>query len=278
MRSTVRSFIYILLIILFTPPGSSYSQSTIQDIPLPSEKYKRIQIHEHSFAAVLRDLPLKPLGSDVLNFRNGIFKSGKDSAVAFVVDLEIKGRRLEQCMDILVRLYADYLWKEKQADVIKLPLPGGFWISWKDWKNGHRPVFKGIDVRMQKTSEFDDSYLTFQSYLNTVYSESHTQQFFHVLKPIKREEVQIGDIVIRKGTKGHAVMIVDLAKNDQGNLIALIGNGDTPACQFFLLNHKKNKVWVPLDFKNNILELPLKRKMNWEGLRRFNMPKDETYQ
>ena len=275
MFSTVLSFMYLMLFVSFITSGSLFSQSSIKDIPLPSEEYNRIQTQENSFGETLRNLPLKPQYSDVLNYRNGVFKSGKDTAVAFVIDLEIKGRRLEQCMDILIRLYANYLWNTKQADKIKLPLPGGYWISWKDWKNGSRPAFKGINVHMQKSSEFDDSYPTFQSYLNTVYSESHTQQFYHALEVIKREEVQIGDIVIRKGTKGHAVMIVDLAINDQGELIALIGNGDTPACQFFLLNHKKNKPWIPLDFKNNTLELPLKRKMNWEGLRRFDLLKDD---
>jgi len=269
-------FIRVLVHLFFLAiADASYSQSHIKDIKVPSHDYTRIQIPENSFAAMLRNLPLKSPGSDVLNYRGGIFKSGQDTAVAFVVDLNIQGRRLEQCMDILVRLYAEYLWRGNQVDHFKLPLPGGYWLNWKDWKTGLRPVFKGINISMHKVSDFDDSYQSYQSYLNTVYAESHTQQFYHAYQFLKREEVQIGDIIIRKGTKGHAIMIVDSAKNNSGEMIALIANGDTPACEFFLLNHKKNSPWIPLDFKSEFLELPLKRKMGWDGLRRFDLPKED---
>ena len=253
----------------------SFSQSTIGNIPLPSTNYKRIEAKSGSFADWLRNLPLKKKGADVLNYRDGIFKSGQDTTVAFVVDLDIEGRRLEQCMDLLVRLYSDYLWKNKLTDSLKLPLPGGFWLNWENWKNGFRPLFKGIDVKIMKTSPSDTSYRSYNSYLRTVYSESHTQQFYHAYQSVERRDLQIGDIIIKKGTKGHAIMVVDLAKNEIGDMIALIGNGDTPACQFFLLNHKKNKPWIPLDFNRERIDLPLKRKMTWDGLRRFTLPKNK---
>ncbi len=275
MQAT-RLFIVIILYFVSTAiPDYVCAQSTIGNIALPSDTYHRIQISEDSFAAMLRNLPLKSPGSDVLNYRGGIFKSGKDTSVAFVVDLDIRGRRLEQCMDILVRLYAQYIWRRNLVDHFKLPLPGGYWLSWKDWEAGFRPVFKGIDISMRKLSDFDDSYHSYQSYLNTIYAESHTQQFYHALQSLKGEEVQIGDIIIRKGTKGHAIMIVDLAMNKRGEMIALIANGDTPACEFFLLNHKKDRPWIPLDFKAEFLDLPLKRKLGWDGLRRFVLPRGD---
>jgi len=259
-----------LILLIFLNP--LYSQSKIRDIPLPSTIYKRIQVKTGSFAEWLRNLPLLKPGSDVQNYRGGIFKTGLDTAVAYVVDLDIKGRRLEQCMDILVRLHAEYLWENKRVKNLKLPLPGGYWLKWEDWRNGFRPVFKGIDVDMHKSSQFDSTHRTYQLFLNTVYSEAHTQQFYHAYQRLDRLTVEIGDIIIRKGTKGHAVMVVDMAKNDQEELIVLIGTGDTPACQFFLLNHKKDRNWIPLKFDQEILELPLKRKMGWDGLRRFDLP------
>jgi hypothetical protein len=253
----------------------SFSQSTIGNIPLPSKKYKRIEVKSGSFAEWLRNLPLKEKGADVLNYRGRIFKSGQDSTVAFVLNLDIEGRRLEQCMDVLVRLYADYLWEYKLTDNLKLPLPGGFWLKWEDWKNGFRPRFKGIDVKMMKSFPPDTSYRSYNSYLRTIYSESSTQQFYHAYKSMDRRNLQIGDIIIKRGTKGHAVIVVDLAKNEIGDMIVLIGNGDTPACQFFLLNHKRNKPWFSVDFNRERLDLPLKRKITWDGLRRFDIPKDD---
>ena len=177
-------------------------------------------------------------------------------------------------MDILVRLYAEYLWYKKQVGNFILPIPGGHWLEWQEWRAGFRPVFRGIDVSMFRSAQPDSSLQSYMTFLNTVYSESHTQQFYHAYKPVERREVLIGDIIIKKGTKGHAIMIVDLAKNEHDQLIALIGNGDTPACQFFLLNFKKDNPWIPLDFDQERLSLPLKRRMTWDGLRRFSLPKD----
>jgi hypothetical protein len=193
--------------------------------------------------------------------------------VAAVVKWDIYGKRLEQCMDIAVRMYAEFLWDEELYNDLGFPLPGGAWLYWEQWKEGYRPYFKGIRVNMIQTAPPDDSYASYNKYLNTIFAESHTQQFYHSYYPIKRKNVQIGDFVVKKGTKGHAVMIVDLAKNTQGEMIALIGNGDTPACQFFLLNHSKKTPWVPLYLNAEVIPLPLRRKMTWDGLRRFNLPK-----
>ena len=274
MRIYLYLFILQFLLESSSFPDFIYSQTIIGEISLPSKEYHRIGIEQNSFAEYLRKLPLKNEGSEVINYRGGIFKSDSDTSVAFVVDLDIQGRRLEQCMDILVRLYADYLWRVNQNKNFILPLPGGTWLKWRDWNAGFRPVFKGIDVSMIKSDQPDSSYNAYQSYLNTVYSESHTQQFYHNYRPLERSEVQIGDIIIKKGTKGHAIMIVDMAKDQKGNILALIGNGDTPACQFFLLNHAADRPWIPLNFDKETLDLPLKRKISWDGLRRLSLPKD----
>jgi hypothetical protein len=275
----MRTYLTVLLIqfiiislAIFDP---TQSQSFIGDIPLPSNNYHRIKTEPNSFGKWLRELPLNTTGSAVYNYRGGVFKDRADTSVAFVVDLDINGRRFEQCMDILVRLYAEYLWAERQIEILRLPLPGGYWLKWRDWKKGFRPVFKGIDVKMALSAKPDTSIETYKTYLNTVYSESHTQQFYHAYQSVGRTNVQIGDVIIKKGTKGHAIMIVDLARNEHGDIIALIGNGDTPACQFFLLNYRADSPWIPLNYDQETLDLPLRRKMSWDGLRRFDLPKVE---
>ena len=128
---------------------------------------------------------------------------------------------------------------------------------------------------MHKTQQTDSSYKNFESYLRTIYAESHTQQFFHAYIAIDRRKFQVGDFIVIKGSKAHAVMIVDLAKDEQGNMKMLVGHGDTPACQFYLLSYKKNQPWFPVDFDEEILPLPIRRKMKWSGLRRFNLIKNE---
>ncbi len=249
------------------------AQNTIGDIPLPSAEYTRVAVDKGGFAQWLRNLPLEKKGSPVLDFRGNVFKSGEDTIVAAVVRWNISGRRLEQCMDIVIRMYSEYLWQKEEVKNLGFPLPGGTWLYWDSWKAGFRPYFEGLNVNLRQTTRPDSSYSSFKVYLYTIFSESHTQQFYNSYKHVERGKIHVGDYIVRKGTKGHAVMIVDLAINTKGDLIALIGNGDTPACQFFLLNHARDNPWVPLCLESEVIPLPLRRKMSWDGLRRFDLPR-----
>ncbi len=257
----------VLCLLLFS---NNYGQGTINKIPLPDASFKRVTVDNTSFAAWLRTLELKPPGSAVLDYRDRIYKSGSDSTVAYVTKMNISHRRMEQCMDILVRFYSEYRWQQSDTDDLMFPLPGGYPLYWSDWMTGLRPQFKGVQVSMKKTHQPDSSFVNFESYLRTIYAESHTQQFYHGYLPVDRQKLQIGDFVVSKGSKAHAVMIVDLAKDKKGRMVMLIGHGDTPACQFYILNYKSNQPWFPVDFEKEIIPLPIKRKMKWSGLRRFD--------
>ena len=210
-----------------------------------------------------------PENSPVKDFKNRIFKESDDSTVADLVAYDIKGRNLEQCMDILLRFRTEYLIENNRQNEIQFPLPDGLLLSWQDWANGQRPKFKGAHFYLEKIGKPDSSYRNLRRYLNTIFEYSSTQAFYHYYKNIDPADLQIGDFIVRKGDKGHAVMIVDLAQDKNGNLIALIGQGDTPACQFYLLNYEKGNPWFPIDIKTDVLPLPIKKEMRWKSLRRF---------
>lgn len=265
---------FIIYLIIFSISGHTKSLEndylTIESIDPPSG-FQRLKISSDSFAAWLRNLPLKNPNAPVLDYKGNIFKNTEDTTVAAVINWDIRGKRLEQCMDIIIRFYAEYLWKNNQTDQLTLPLPGGYWLDWHSWKNGLRPLFKGIDVFMQSVAESDSSKNNYNKYLRTVFAESGTQQFYYDYKSIKRKDIQIGDFIVKKGVKGHAILIMDLAVNPEGKMAALIGQGDTPACEFYLLNYSKENPWFPLNFEKNVLTLPIKKKMTWNGLRRFQI-------
>jgi hypothetical protein len=263
-----RVFILLFFLTLFYDYSRSNNKTIIETVRTPSG-FTRVPVEKFSFASWLRNLPVKPRGSSVLDYRGRIYKYGNDSTVALVIDWDISGNRMEQCMDILVHFYAKYLKQNNRESEISFPLPGGYWLAWQDWKEGWRPLFQGINMTMVRMAQYDSSGCSFNSFLNTIFAESHTQQFYHVCKAINRYDIQIGDFLVTKGSKSHAVMIIDLAVDAQGKMIALIGHGDTPACQFYLFNYQKNNPWFPLDFKNDYLPLPIRKKMNWNGLRRF---------
>jgi len=264
MKNLYRSSFFQILYLM-----PVFAQATIGNIELPDTSFNRITVTAQSFGNWLRQQPLQPVGSPVLDYRGREYKKSTDTTVAFVMNIDIRNRRTEQCMDILVRLYSEFLWQSGRMDEANYPLPGGYMLAWPEWRDGWRPFFKGIDVTMKHTAQSDSSFTNFELYLRTVYAESHTQQFYHAYKVIVRDSVAIGDFIVKRGSKSHAVMIVDLAQDNNGNYMALIGHGDTPACQFYLLSYREDQPWFPVDFSEDILPLPIKRKMRWSDLRRF---------
>jgi hypothetical protein len=273
MGKKIDTFIYLLILSTLCRVSFAQELEKILDIKLPDVSYKRINVEQNSFAEWLRNLPIKPKDSPVFDYKGRIHKSAKDTTIGKVIAWDIKDKYMEQCMDILVRFYAEYIWKIQNTSILSLPLPGGKWIYWNDWKDGIRPVFKGINVELKKTASPDSSRSIFEKYLRTIFNVSHTQQFYHAYLMLNPDQIKIGDFIVKKGTKSHAVMIVDLAENKEGDLIALIGHGDTPACEFHLLAYSRNQIWFPVDSSINQFPLPIKRMMTWDGLRRFQMRK-----
>lgn len=271
-------FLFLLLFIHFATAQSSFLDpeqfnlnkfETINERITPPERFYRIPADSGSFAFWLRRTPLLPENSAVKDYKNRVFKKSTDSTVAAVIAYNIKSRKLDQCMDILLRLHTEYMIETGKKDEIRYPLPDGLLLSWPKWKSGIRPKFKGAHFYLEKTAEPDSSDASLRRYLNTIFEYSGTQAFYHYYDDIDPADLQIGNFIVKKGGNGHAVMIVDLARDNDGNLAALIGQGDTPACQFYLLSYEKGNPWFPIDPAEDVLPLPIKKKMYWTGLRRF---------
>ncbi len=268
-------FLFILFLLSFSSlsqteflHNSNRNNITINHIKLP-DGFIRVRVQSDSFANWLRQLPLLPPGSPVYDYKNRIKKTGKDTTVAAVINMNIKGKNLDQCMDILMRLRTVYLIDQNQQEKIVFPLPDGKFLSWKKWESGYRPYFKGSHFYLRKMTIADSSEKNFEYYLRTIFEYTGTQAFYHYYNTIVYDSLKIGDFIIKKNPQGHAVMIVDLAEDESGNKIALFGQGDTPACQFYILNYKKDNPWFPLNKFQKKPPLPIKKSMNWHGLRRF---------
>lgn len=230
----------------------------------------RIEVEAGSYGAYLRLLPLLPENSPVKDYRGKIWKSAEDTTVAAVVEWDITGHKLEQCMDIIIRLRAQYLLESGQAGKIIFLMPDRSELKWRDWKTGLRPVQSGWSFPLKPLAKPDDSRQALEGYLNCIFNYSDTQTYYFGLDTVDVENIQIGDFIVKRGKKGHAVVIVDLAEDKDGNRVALFAQGDTPACQLYLLNYRKNNPWAPLDFSKETIPLPIRKTMAWEGLRRFD--------
>ena len=248
---------------------NNINSETIQTRFKPPDGFKRVPVPSNSFGHWLRNLPLLPEGTPVKDYLGRIKVSTNDTTLAAVVNYDIRGRKLEQCMDIILRFWAEYLFSQQRSDEIAFYLPVNFLLKWSDWNQGFRPLHRGIRISLLKNHVPDSSRACFEKYLWEIFYHSNTQTAYFNYPKVKFEDVQIGDFIVKRGSRGHAVLIVDLAVDRDGNRIALFGQGDTPARQFYLLNFKKVQPWFPLNADEKYPPLPIRKRMYWEGLRRF---------
>ncbi len=235
----------------------------------PPPGYSRVPLKHRSFGTWLRNMPVLPDSSPVLDFRGRIRVAADDSSLAAVVAVRIRSRGLDQCMDILMRLYTGFLYERNEENAIVWPLPDGLPFSWTKWKEGYRPRIAGSRFYLDKTAGGHSRSRHFERYLRTIFDYTGTQAFYHYYRDIPADSVRPGDFFVKKGRNGHAVLVVDMVENGRGRQRALIGQGDTPACQFYILNGTDGNPWIDLTDRESPLALPIRKKMGWDGLRRF---------
>ena len=194
-------------------------------IPAP-QGYKRVDVTEGSFAHFLRNLPLKPAGSD-LHYHTGQVKERKYAGA--IVDMDFGKNSNEQCADAIIFLRASYLWKTRQYTKISFCFTNGFKAEYAKWAQGYRIRNNNAWVKTQKA---DYGYQSFRKYLHLVFQYAGTASLSQELKPIGRcwaTDIQAGDVIIKGGFPGHAEMVVDVAENDKGERIVLLAQSFMPA-------------------------------------------------
>ncbi len=216
-------------ILLFSATISG--QTIIMQVPLPTG-YIRPPSGTGSFAYFLRHLPLAR--ENIVYYYNGQIKPDQSSNYA-VIDLDIGRRDLQQCADAVMRLWAEYLYHNREYEKIYFNfLSDGKPRYYIHYANG------------------DYSYKKFRRYLNYVFAYANTSSLYAQLEPISMEDMHIGDVFIQKGKPyGHAVIIVDMAINPvTGQKIFLLAQSFMPAQSIHILINPKDHTlspWYRLD-------------------------------
>lgn len=211
------------------------SGNTVETRIRTPEGYSRINVVDNSFGDYLRNFSLKEDGSPVLLY-DGSEKRNQSAHIA-VFDMRISNKDLQQCADSVIRMYAEYYYANQQYDRIKFHFVSGFLCEYEKWQAGYRVKVDGNDVSWQKTKGYDDSYETFEKYLDTVFSYASTLSLDKESSQIDIADLQIGDIFLMGGSPGHVVMVVDICENERGEKAFLLAQGFMPAQEFHVLNN-----------------------------------------
>jgi len=212
---------------------------------------------------------LKPVGSKILLF-NGREKSNQSAGVA-VIDLETGNRDLQQCADAVIRLRAEHFFSQQLFDSIHFNLTNGFRVDFSEWVKGMRVKVDGNRTGWGQSAQPSNSYNTFRSYLDFIFTYAGTLSLSKELKKVSIDNLQIGDVFIQGGSPGHAVIVVDMAINPTtGERVFMLAQSYMPAQDIHILANPSNSdinPWYPACF-GRILVTP-EWTFNADDLKRF---------
>lgn len=234
--------------------GEREPTATIASKIPPPEGYKRMETPINSFAHWLRHLPLKKKDTPVYLY-NGKKKFNQNAHVA-VIDIDTGTRDLQQCADAVIRLRAEYLYSRGLYASIHFTFTSGDEASFTKWASGYRPKVNNNKVQWVKSAGQDSSYRNFRRYLTTVYIYAGTYSLSKELKPRSTmHEMRIGDVFIKPGFPGHAVIVVDMAEDGKnGKKAFLLAQSFMPAQDIHVLKNPTNGLspWYDLDFGSTL--------------------------
>ena len=205
------------------------------------EGYARTEVEKGSLTEFLRTYSLKEHGSPVLLY-DGSEKWSQDAHVA-VFALPIEERDLQQCADSVMRVYAEYYFRTEQFKKIRFHFTNGFLAEYAKWRDGYRISVEGNNVSWAKSANYDDSYETFVKYMRMVFTYAGTLSMEQESTQISVKEARVGDVILKGGSPGHVVMIVDMCENEKGEKAFLLAQGYMPAQEFHVLKnpaHEEN--------------------------------------
>ena len=210
------------------------------------EGYTRDAVEPHSYAAYLRELPVRTDRKEVLLYDG----SASSMTSGGVIPLDLGDRDLHQCADSVIRLYAEYLWSQDRAEEAAFHYTSGDLARWRDWRSGKVLKVKGRDVIQVSAKASPDTHEAYRSWLDKVFTYASTRSLHRDAERVERAEaLQAGDFFLQGGSPGHVVMILDVAKNERGERVALIGQGYLPAREFHVVRNDRGGALEQLWFE-----------------------------
>jgi hypothetical protein len=185
----------------------------VKEIPLP-DGYERLFLPNNSFGYFLREQSLK--SDRTVYLFNGKLKHNQTAQYA-VLTISTGKKDLQQCADAVMRLRAEFL--KQQQKPICFADNAGKKYCWDQYKQ------RG-----------------WQGYLETVFGMCGTISLEKELKPKEWANVTAGDVLIKGGSPGHAVIVMDVARHKiSGGLIFLLVQSYMPAQNIHVLQNFNDK-------------------------------------
>jgi hypothetical protein len=229
---------------------------TIGAIPLPAG-YTRLQADPNAFATWLRHVSLKK--DRTVFLYNGLPKRNQNVQFA-VLDVSVGHEDLQQCADAVMRLRAEFLYANNKFSSIAFYTDQGTRLGFQQFANGIRYRLSGSRLVPVQASQPSTQRAAFDAYLITVFEYCGTHSLEKQLqKPKPIRAVEPGDVLIKGGSPGHAMLVVDAAEDKLGHRIYLLAQSYMPAQDIHIVVNPGDpnlSPWYRADQTQMLLETP----------------------
>jgi hypothetical protein len=144
-------------------------------------------------------------------------------------------------------------------------------VDYSKWAQGYRIKVSGNNTSWYKATGEDYSYDTFRKYMDQIFMYAGTASLSKELVPVSVDDLQIGDIFIVGGHPGHAMVIVDMAKDVWGNKAIMVAQSYMPAQDIHIvtnLNNKNTSPWYIINTNTKSVSFP-EYYFNIDTIKRF---------
>lgn len=250
MKKSFLSFTFILFFVFLYINLVSESKLVNENENILSKRFnlpegfERKKYKEDSFQYYLQNFHLKPYGTKV-HYYDGRIKP--KNIYEAVLDIDIGKKDLQQCADAIIRLRAEYLFKEKKYEKINFHFTNGFYFEYEKWMLGFRVSFKNNKFGEWEKKEYaSDTYENFKKYMETVFIYAGTISLEKELYLKDIKDLDVGDVFIQAGSPGHSVLVMDMAENKATNdKIFILAQSYMPAQDIHILKNPLNTDYSP---------------------------------
>jgi hypothetical protein len=218
------------------------NHTSISAIP-PPPGFHRIRQDSQSYAQWLQQLPLKK--DRMVYLYDGSLKQNQSAQFA-VVDVTVGKKNLQQCADAILRLKAEYLYQYNQHEKIRFKATDGTWLIFSQWLKGIRYKLVGKNlVAYQKEPPPQSTRQSLNDFLELVFLYCGTYSLYVETFTVDIMEMTVGDMFVKPGAPGHAMLVVDMAKNKQGEKVFLLAQSYMPAQNIHIVKNRSNNPGDP---------------------------------
>ncbi len=182
------------------------------------KNYTRLTYEKGSYADYVNSLPLEYYGRKMYEYDGKLAEN--QGWNASVIKTEFHSKGWLQCADCVMKLLGDYLYDNGRADEIVFDLASGKRLSYSNWSGG-----------------------SYEKYMSNVYMNANTSSLKAQKESVK---LSIKDIfpgayfIMDKDKKheyGHAIYVIDVARNDKGEVAFLLAQGSTPSQDMYIFQN-----------------------------------------